>query len=201
MNNKDELTVGGYIFASLEDAGQAANEIKKIAYIEAHMDMTDANKIHELYDKSIESKTFTTPIGLEYLMSLREYMKNNKIPENDIQPIPLYSTFHRVTMESGEKVKMRRYSSGKKDESLKLKYRNSCLICFILVIIIIAMFLIALKGETPNIINYKRAITDEYAQWQQELQERESNLRDRELELSRREEELNRKYGTDVSDE
>jgi hypothetical protein len=35
----------------------------------------------------------------------------------------------------------------------------------------------------PNIINYKTAIMNEYASWEQELSEREAKVREREKEL------------------
>ena len=45
------------------------------------------------------------------------------------------------------------------------------------------MFTITIRSDNPNILNYKRVITDKYAQWEQELTERENAVREREREL------------------
>ena len=45
------------------------------------------------------------------------------------------------------------------------------------------MFVMALRSDVPNIINYRTAITNEYASWEQELSEREAKVREREKEL------------------
>ena len=45
------------------------------------------------------------------------------------------------------------------------------------------MFVISFVSDQPNIINYERAITDKYASWEQELNQREQTIRDREREL------------------
>ena len=54
----------------------------------------------------------------------------------------------------------------------------------LLAICVLAMFIIALKGETPNIINYKNNIINQYSSWEQELTERENAVREKERELN-----------------
>ncbi len=46
------------------------------------------------------------------------------------------------------------------------------------------MLIITLNGTTPNAINYKNAITNQYASWEQELSEREAAVREKERELN-----------------
>ena len=45
------------------------------------------------------------------------------------------------------------------------------------------MFMITLRSDNPNVLNYERALTDKYASWEQELTERERAVREKELEL------------------
>lgn len=45
------------------------------------------------------------------------------------------------------------------------------------------MFAIASGSDNPNIINYRNAIVNEYASWEQELTEREKAVRRKEAEL------------------
>ena len=46
------------------------------------------------------------------------------------------------------------------------------------------MFVITMKSDNPNILNYKKQILNEYASWEQELTERENRVREKEQELS-----------------
>jgi hypothetical protein len=63
------------------------------------------------------------------------------------------------------------------------KLRYSILGNVILVILVIALFAIAITGENANAINYRRAIQNEYSEWEQELTERENTVREKEREL------------------
>ena len=45
------------------------------------------------------------------------------------------------------------------------------------------MFYITLTGETDNIINYRKNITNRYAGWEQELSDREKAVREAEKRL------------------
>ena len=50
-------------------------------------------------------------------------------------------------------------------------------------IALIIMFWVTLQRETPNMINYRIAIENNYAAWEQELTERENLVREQEREL------------------
>ena len=52
-----------------------------------------------------------------------------------------------------------------------------------MVAVILAMFVISFKSDYPNIINYRRAIVNEYSEWEQELTEREQAVREAERKL------------------
>ena len=41
-----------------------------------------------------------------------------------------------------------------------------------------------MKSENPNILNYEQNLINKYAQWEQELSERESIIREKERELN-----------------
>ena len=67
---------------------------------------------------------------------------------------------------------------------LKRKYKFSLVTIVVLAIMIGAMFIIALKSNTPNILNYRTEIENEYADWAQQLSEKEEELRQRENALN-----------------
>ena len=46
-----------------------------------------------------------------------------------------------------------------------------------------AMFVVAIKADNPNMLNYKTAVLNEYSEWEQELTQRENAVREKESEL------------------
>ena len=59
----------------------------------------------------------------------------------------------------------------------------SLVLNLMLIVVIIAMFVILNTGETDNMLNYKRNITNRYAAWEEELRTREQTIREKEKEL------------------
>ena len=58
------------------------------------------------------------------------------------------------------------------------RFVTSVLINVVLVILVAAMMLIAWNSETPNIVNYRQAVVNEYSEWEQELTRREQAVRE-----------------------
>ena len=65
----------------------------------------------------------------------------------------------------------------------KERFTLSVILNVMLALAIVAMFVISFVSDQPNILNYERAITDKYASWEQELNQREQTIRDKEREL------------------
>ena len=53
----------------------------------------------------------------------------------------------------------------------------------VMLVAIIAMFVITLNSDQPNILNYERNLQNKYASWEQELTRREQTVREKEREL------------------
>ena len=53
----------------------------------------------------------------------------------------------------------------------------------ILLLVIVAMLIITLSSDNPNVLNYEYAVQNKYAQWEQDLTERERQLKLKEKEL------------------
>lgn len=183
MDNVEELTYEGYIFATHDDVLLAQNEVKKIKTIEANTDMTNVALIQKLYNKCLEERVFVTPIGMQFMHNLWLIQKNAGLDPDTIKPMPLYTTFRRIKLGEEKPVKVRVTKQQKKEMTLKMKYRNAVLIAGILGFLVIAMLFITFNGATPNAINYRIAVTNEYASWEQELSEREAVVRAKEREL------------------
>lgn len=181
---KDVFLVEGYRFNSLTDAELAKEELKKAEYFEGRITGRSAQNLMTVYDKVLDEKVFITPVGWEYLKSIQQKLREAGVPEENIRPIPMYQSFkYRVSDEvSAYSVPQRIRPAKKKKEADK--FQISVIVNILLVILVFAMFIITLKSDNPNILNYKRAIVDQYASWDQELTEREQAVREKERELN-----------------
>lgn len=89
------------------------------------------------------------------------------------------------TAGTGKSGRMRNNAQEQKKAERDYRFRVSVILNVLLVLAVIAMFVIALYADQPNILNYERAITDKYAAWEQELTEREQAVKEKELQLFR----------------
>ena len=181
--DREEFTFDGFVFANKDDLELAKAEKKKVDYITAHTDMNNQTMVRGIYEKAIETKTFQTPIGLNFLYALRQKMLAGIYKEEEITPIPLYTTFRRIDFKEPTRIKQRLTAAQKKELSLKQKYRNMSLIAIILFVLVVLMLGITMSGPSINALNYREAVTNEFAAWEQELTERENAIREREREL------------------
>ena len=88
-------------------------------------------------------------------------------------PIPLYTTFDLTTRREQEAIEKRQQFMVKKKQDNAKKLNISIWINVILALMVIAMFVIATTGSNPNILNYENALINKYAEWEQELRDRE----------------------------
>lgn len=187
MAEQSKFTVGGYYFDSLTDAQIAEEERKKAEYFEERLSGRTTQNILAIYDKVLDEKVFVTPVGWEYLKYLQHRLKEEGIPTERIRPIPIYHTFsfeHASGKEYRGIAKEYIRPSVKKQRTQKAKLRISVITNVILVFLVVAMFIITMKGENVNAINYRSTIINEYASWEKELTERENVVREKEAELS-----------------
>ena len=184
MADGRNLSVGGYRFYTEKDAQLAATELRKIEYLEARIDYSRPESILAVYEKTLHERIFKTPVGLQYLKGLRDYLLNQ--PEFDSQripEIPLYSTFSGEVREKSNPARNRIKAAGGGVDREKSRFITSVILNVLLGLAVICMFAITLKSDNPNVLNYERVITNRDAQWEQELTERENAVREREKEL------------------
>lgn len=184
MNKQNDFIAEGFSFSSKEDAMLAAAERKKVQYLESHMDYTNSENILKVYRKAIEDRVFKTPVGLLYLKKLQEYLlKQPQIEQEQVLAIPLYTAFETslrpVTSPAKQRIAPVTPVKEKKNSAVGL----SIILNIILGIAVLTMLGMAMGSEQPNIINYRRAITNQYAAWEQDLTQREQIIREKEREL------------------
>lgn len=178
-----ELSVGGYLFYTENDARLARTEMQKIEYLEERIDYSAPDTIRYIYEKAIHERLFQTPVGLEYLRKLREYLLSRpEVNPETVVDIPIYVVYGRELRSRTDPARARILAAQKKDKE-KQRFILSVLLNVLLGVAIAAMFYISYSSVQPNIINYERALTDRYASWEQDLTEREQTIRDKEREL------------------
>lgn len=177
----EELVVKGFCFSNEADAELAKEELEKIEYLDFNMNYANISKVAQLYDKALDSKMFKTPIGWKYLDKLRNILLENGYIEAELRPIPMNTYFARTISEEplGERIRPKK----RHKDAYKDKYIVTLTLSIGLVIVVIAMFIIATMSDTPNMINYRDAIVNEYATWEQDIKNREDAVRTKEREL------------------
>lgn len=175
-----DLRVDEYLFTTIEDAALAAEEKKKVLYLQKNMDMKVPQNVLAVYNKANRDRIFKTPVGLSYLVELRNYLLHLGVPEEKLDPVQLYANYEPKPRDRSESVKTRMIQA-KKNE-LRKNLRVSVLLNILLALAIVAMFAITLNSDNPNMLNYEQAIQNKYSAWEQELTEWEAELRERDRE-------------------
>lgn len=182
MDTKERVTEGFYFYTD-KDAQMASLERKKIEYLEERMDYTQPDTILKIYDKAIHDRVFKTPVGILYLKGVQDYLyEQETIPVEEIAPIPLYQTYSKEMRESSNPAKSRVKAAELKKEKNAVAMKISVMINILLAFAVIAMFVIALNADQPNILNYEQNLLNRYATWEQDLTQREQAVREKELE-------------------
>ena len=179
----DALTVNGYHFLTAEDAEKARLDARKIEYLKKHTaSMQDANSLAAVYQKAIDSKVFTTIVGWSYLYELRQKMIALGTPEDAIVPIPVKLPLANVAAPAEQAKTVQIPVQVEKKQFVPI-HLVSYIANGLLLLLVIVMFIVAYLGETNNVLNYKRNITNQYASWEEQLKEREAAIREKEASL------------------
>lgn len=184
MEEKEERTAEGFIFYTKKDAELATSEQKKIEYLQARMNYSNPESILRIYEKAVDEKLFKTPVGIGFLKDMQSFLMRSDAIENDsIPPISLHVSFDDEVRSRANPARRRVQPSEKEEKGIPF-FPISVVLNIVLVIAVIAMFWIALSANQPNILNYEDVLVNKYAQWEQELTQREQTVRDKERELS-----------------
>ena len=136
-----QRVIDGFQFTSDEDVKLAQEEVQRINYISEKLNANDPESILLVYNKSIQSNVFTSPIGLDFLKSVQSYLKKSEAIDNSqILDIPVrYSISDALVLHENA-----RYDSLNKKEkkSYKNEFRSSLLINGILLILLPFIYLI-----------------------------------------------------------
>lgn len=168
-----ELIVDGFLFESLENANEARLEKEKITKLNDKLKNCDNDLLYKVYNKSLEKKTFKTPIGYAFLNDIRTKLISSDYDPKEILPIPVLAN------EVYLKPVVKEEPKSNKNSNNKWLY----LVIAMLVVVIISMFIIMGTSEKPTIINYENKLLNKYSAWEQDLNDREKQINIKEKEL------------------
>lgn len=182
MENKNYV-VAGYTFKSNQAAQDAKDELNAINYMTQKANKDDPAQIYMLYNKILDRELFKTPVGINYLKSLQQYLYIHKaIPNDKIRPIPINQDVQAILDGKRESAKNRNelLDLNRKVKHNKDLFIKSVILNVMLLIAIVAMIVITMFSSQANIINYEINLQNKYASWQEELESKEDVLRQKE---------------------
>lgn len=182
---KKGIIIEGFCFTDEKVAQQAKREADGVRYIKENTDMENPEMVLQLYHKLITEQLFETPIGIGFLKELRDYLAAAPgIEEQELDTIPTEVLLQEAEVRNAKREKTAdRARMEKKLVQVKKNLRTSMMVNLFLILVIIGMLIVTLTSDQPNIINYENKLIDKYAQWQQELEEREQAVKEKEQEL------------------
>lgn len=188
----EEYTAAGFLFETKEETQKALEEEQIMKQLEEKLNYENLDAVAMVYVKCIKNKVFHTAVGYSYLKKQQLFLEENQYNKVILKqyPIPVLErgTYPKTDKKEEQSEVTKRVQKELKvrinhQAALKKKLRYSVWINIILVVTVIALFVIALMGENINIMNYRQNIVNEYAQWEEELKERENIVREKEKEL------------------
>ena len=171
MKKQDTFIVNGFSFDDEDLFQEAKKEAEGVRYMKARVDLQYPDRVLQIYRRMIEQQMFQTQVGYAYLQELQEYLHTMpQVKDQEIPPIPVYSAV-KVSDASGTTEALREELAGSRRAC-----RWSVIINFFAVAVILVMFAIAASGSSPTVLNYENELQNKYAEWEQELREREASL-------------------------
>ncbi len=172
-----KFTFQGHTFDDEKQLIAAKKEAEAVEYLRSKTDFGNMNNLRKLYDRILDRDMMETVVGIEFLKEIRETLiGSGMFKEDQIRPVPL--------LPEVKKLKKRKETQKRSRERTLLERserQNTILktVCFFLVVLVIAMFVIVLTGtRSPLAVKYEEQILNKYAAWAEELQEKEAFLRE-----------------------
>ena len=177
MAYKGNNIVDGYIFKSIKEAERARKELESINKIKSEIDITNGDKMEQLYTKLVDKRCYVTPIGINFLHEMREYIIND-LCIYDIPPVPVTSLIKTQAPDGVDLSKFDKLKAELDKERTLRKKITVFLVAFLA--IIIGMFFIIVTNDNLGYFNAEEKVLDKYSAWQERLETWEDELNERE---------------------
>lgn len=186
MADKTEWIVGGFQFGTQQDAELARNEQLRIERLEEKLDYQNYEMVGAVYQKALNNRVFKTPVGYDFLKRLQRILQENPLPDQEVASIPVYGVYsmRESASQTVERIQASRKPVKKEKPRQEFFSRKTSIIVNIgLLALVILMFVISTTSSNPTVLNYEKVIQNRYAEWEQQLSDREQVIREKEREL------------------
>lgn len=192
MGEQKIYLVGGIAFTDVKQAKLAQIEQKRIEVLDEKLNYNDIESVANVYKKARDNRTFQTPVGITYMLRLYDWLKKNDyegidkmyvIMDNEAPVADVDAMEKGMITERDEMWKSRLEAQKEKEKTAVTKLRTSLFVNVVLVALVIVLFIISQTGNNPTILNYKTKIINQYATWEQELEQREQAVEEKEAQL------------------
>ena len=182
MAESKQFQMDGYRCLDKSSYDIASLEKQKIDTIKQSISADNPESIKAVYEKLTQKLYFSTPIGMNFLMEMREYLV--KIYGEEILPVPVAPA--RITRAArGRTVDIEKYKQLKKENSKAIRIKNNLTIAVIAMLItIIGILFILITNENSGFFRAEEKLVNKYSAWEERLYNWEQELNEREAEIS-----------------
>lgn len=180
----DKYIIDGYHFASGRDAKMAIKEKGAIEKIQDSININDTQSVYDTYNKLVSKNYFSTPVGINFLHEMRDYLKEF-YSEEELKPISIAE--RKVKPEEGGLLDFnyRELEKLKLENSRLNRLKKNLIIAIVaMLIVIVGMLFIVVTNENLGYFNAEEKVLNKYAAWQERLEGWEEELIKREEKLS-----------------
>ena len=179
IEEKNEKLRAISVFRFVDDTSyeRALKEVQGIKYIKDRMTLEDPKRVLAIYNKIVADKMFETPVGLSFMYELGEFLMSAGVAQ---ESLPGLEVEGNILVDDLRKQRKKEADSLSEKKRLKKELREtkkrfslSVIIGGIMAAAIVAMLIIAGRGETVTVLNYRNKIINEYESWEEELEQRE----------------------------
>lgn len=169
----------GYRFNSKEDYEKGKIELDTISKIKSERDMTDDVELRNIYDTYLRTESFVTPVGVGFLREIQKRLAKDSENRKTMRAIPVSATVNK-----SEEAK--NFNTGLEIiDNLKFKIKALKIVIIFLIIMVLVPFGIVIYDKAS--VTQTDELTDKYATWKEELQNKEKELIERENAVKERE--------------
>lgn len=176
----------GYVFLDDGELERARKEKDIIGKLRESINFNHVEEVHQIYNRLLERKYFSTAIGMEFLRDMRGYLME-AMGEEAVLPIPVLASASTLkdSIEKSRRVlsvEVEKQNEKLKDENSRLRVLKNRLIIavFALCATVIGMIFIIITNENVGYFNAEEKILNKYSAWQEQLESWEDELNERE---------------------
>lgn len=181
MADMKQFQLDGYQFLDKSSYNIATIEKQKIETIKQSISADNPESIKLVYEKLTKKLYFSTPVGMDFLKEMRDYLIT--VYGDDIAPVPVAPG--RITRSTRKTVDIEKYKQLKQENSRTTRIKNNLTIAVIAMLItIIGILFILITNENSGYFRAEEKLENKYAAWEERLYNWEQELNEREANIS-----------------